>query len=101
MDYCLDYNSHKHILFIRPIEIDTIYRIIRHGKFKKSIIFDEKKIIYENQEIMFKFDPNSNSQLVIGLESEIINLEDHDRFYSITEYIGSFKSYFSSNTYYS
>lgn len=89
MDCSLSIFTHKHILFIRPIQIDTIYKTLRHSKFGKYIIFDEKKITYTDQEITFKFDPDSNFQLVTGLETNTKDLNETNNFYDITEHIGS------------
>lgn len=94
MDYCYDFpTQHKHILFVKPIDLLTMYKIITRGKYKNLIIYDDQKITYNDQKIFFKFDTKSNNK-IIGLESEIIHLEDYDRFYTITEYIGSINNCF-------
>jgi len=77
----------KHIMFLRRLSLDQIKNIIQTSKFDKSIEIEENHITLKGQIIRFRFcdDPEFN---IIGMESNIINLEDYDRFYSIAEYIG-------------
>jgi hypothetical protein len=77
----------KHIMFIHKTSLVQIKKIIKNSKFNKSIQIEENQINLKGQIIRFRFCNNSEFN-IIGMESNIINSEDHNRFYSIAEYIG-------------
>jgi hypothetical protein len=61
----------KHMMFLRRLSLDQIKNIIQTSKYDQSIQIEE-----------------NHTFNIIGMESNIINLEDYNRFYSIAEYIG-------------
>jgi hypothetical protein len=77
----------KHMMFLRRLSFDQIKHIIQTGKFNESIQLEKDKITLQGQVMSFRFcdDPEFN---IIGMESNIINVKDYDRFYWMAEYIG-------------
>jgi len=77
----------KHVMFLRGLSFDQLKQIIKTGKFNETIQLEKNKITLQGQIMNFRFgdDPEFN---IIGMESNIIHLEDYDRFYWMAEYIG-------------
>jgi hypothetical protein len=92
MDLNLDFDTRlKHVMFLRPLSLYDLKQIIQIGKFSQPVQINSEHLIWQGQIMKFRFGPNDDSEEIIGMESNIINLEDYDKFYAMAEYIGKYQ----------
>lgn len=78
----------KHILFLRPIDLQDLQKIILSGPFSSGIDISNNQIFFGRLEINYIY---GNNQLIIGFECDAPREIDIETFYSIVEHIGNYQ----------
>ncbi len=86
----------KHILFLRPVDIKDLEKIILHSPYGAGVDFSDSKIQFGRLEIQYIYEDNQlvnksppPRPLIKGLECDVSRDIDAETFYSIVEHIGT------------